>query len=82
MSSPRLLDQLKSRLRAVLYSAEKSIYGDDLSENLYRKCMRQALRYGHVEATEGDNISKELAENIDIFYKSAIKQGQYKIATC
>ena len=75
MSSPRLLDQLKSRIRAVLYSAEKSIYGDDLSEN-------QALRYGHVEATEGDHISKELAENIDIFYKSAIKQGQYKIATC
>ena len=68
------------KLETVLYAADESIYGDDLSENLYRKCTEQALRYGHIEATDGDSISKELAENIDIFYENAIKQGHYRIA--
>ena len=63
----------------VLYSAEENIYGDDLSENLYRKCIGQALRYGHVEATDGDDISIELAEYLNTFYEGIIDLGKYKI---
>lgn len=67
------------KLETVLYSAEENIYGDELSENLYRKCIGQALRYGHVEATNGDDISIELAEHLNAFYDNLIKRGQYKL---
>lgn len=66
------------KFETVLYSAENILYGDDLSENLYRKSTEQPLRYGHIEATDGDNISRELAEHLNMFYDDLIKRGQYK----
>ena len=65
-------------VETVLYSAEENIYGDDLSENLYRKCIGQPLRYGHVEATDGDDISIELGEHLNTFYGDLMRRGQYK----
>ena len=55
----------------VSYSAEEILNGDDLSENLYRLCVGQQLRYGHV--TKETTIPIEVANRARNFYDGVMK---------
>ena len=60
----------------VSYSAEKILNGDDLSENLYRLCVGQQLRYGHI--TKETTISIEVANRMRNFYDGVMKNYKMK----
>ncbi|MBR1734468.1 MAG: hypothetical protein IJ730_03325 [Alphaproteobacteria bacterium] len=61
--------------KTISYSAEEVLNGDDLSESLYRLCVGQQLRYGHV--TKETTIPIEVANRAKNFYDNVLKN--YKI---
>ena len=65
--------------RKTIYSAEKYLNGDDLSENLYRLCLGLPLRYGHITTTKPTKISSVAGEKAQTFCDEAIRTGGYKI---
>lgn len=60
----------------ISYSAEEVLNGDDLSENLYRLCVGQQLRYGHV--TKETTIPVEVANRARNFYDNVLKNYRMK----
>ena len=60
----------------ISYSAEEVLNGDDLSENLYRICVGQQLRYGHV--TKETTIPIEVANRAKNFYDNVLKNYKMK----
>ena len=63
--------------KIISYTPKNILNGDDLSENLYRLCIGQSLRYGHSidETTILDKVAKRALE----FCNNAINAGGYKI---
>ena len=60
----------------ISYSAEEVLNGDDLSENLYRLCVGQQLRYGHI--TKETTIPIEVANRARNFYDNVLKNYKMK----
>ena len=60
----------------ISYSAGEVLNGDDLSENLYRLCVGQQLRYGHV--TKETTIPIEVANRARNFYDNVLKNYRMK----
>ena len=69
---------LKKDSGEVLYDMQEPIDGDDLSENLYRICVGQRLRYGH-NTKPNQIISQTVVEHMQSEYKKALESGGYKI---
>ena len=63
----------------VLYDMQEPIDGDDLSENLYRICVGQKLRYGH-STKLNQVVSQTVVERMQNEYKTALESGGYKIS--
>ena len=57
--------------KTVSYPTEEVLNGDDLSENLYRLCVGQKLRYGHV--TKETMIPIKIADRARKFYDEIMK---------
>ena len=54
--------------------------GDDLCENLYRICVGQKIRYGHVAAEDpGITVSKSAIDRAKEFYNKNIKESNYRV---
>lgn len=62
--------------KTISYFAEEVINGDDLSENLYRLCVGQQLRYGHV--TKETMIPIKIADRVRKFYDEIMKNYRMK----
>ena len=58
--------------KTISYFAEEVINGDDLSENLYRLCVGQQLRYGHV--TKETMIPIKIADRVRKLYDEIMKK--------
>ena len=64
----------------VIYETKAPVNGDDLCENLYRICVGQKLRYGHVSAEDPRIIvSKSAIDRAKEFYEKSIKEGNYRV---
>ena len=63
----------------MLYSVGNPLNGDDLCENLYRICVGQDLRYGHVNVRSSGEVLTLAIENAKNVYDIAIREGGYKI---
>ena len=63
-----------------IYVPDEAQNGDDLCENLYRICVGQKLRYGHVSADDPEiTVSKSALDKAKEFYNKAIKEGNYRV---
>lgn len=61
----------------VIYSPRPVLYGDDLSENLYRFGNGDDLRYGHnIEPNQG--VSQKVITHMQSVYAKVFKAGGYK----
>ena len=61
----------------IIYSPEPALYGDDLSENLYRFSKRDDLRYGHnIKANQ--TVSQEVIAYVQTVYAATFAAGGYK----
>ena len=65
--------------KTISYSPEEPLYGDDLSENLYRLCVGQELRYGHV--IKVTTVSAAVIDRAKKSYDKIIKNYKHIIST-
>lgn len=63
----------------VIYSPKAAIYGDDLSENLYRFSNGEDLRYGHT-IKPNQHVSQEIINHMQTVYAEVFKAGGYKFS--
>ena len=72
--------EVKLNDRTKLYCVPEFIEGDDLSENAYRWCTDEILRYGHVTVRKGKiaSISIEYAKYIYKYYDKIMTESGYK----
>ena len=61
----------------VIYSPKPALYGDDLSENLYRFGNGDDLRYGHT-IKPNQSVSQKIIAHMKIAYAEAFEVGGYK----
>ena len=61
----------------VLYDMQEPINGDDLCENLYRRCVGQKLRYGH-STKPNQTLLKKVADHMRTTYENQLNSGGYK----
>ena len=61
----------------VIYSPKPALYGDDLSENLYRFSNGEDLRYGHT-IKPNQHVSQEVINHMQTVYAEVFKAGGYK----
>ena len=61
----------------ILYDMQEPINGDDLCENLYRRCVGQKLRYGH-STKPNQTILKKVADHMRTTYENQLNSGGYK----
>ena len=61
----------------VIYSPKPALYGDDLSENLYRFGNRNDLRYGH-NIKPNQCVSQKNMTHMQISYAEIFEAGGYK----
>ena len=61
----------------VIYSPKPALYGDDLSENLYRFGNRNDLRYGH-NIKPNQCVSQKIMTHMQTSYAEIFEAGGYK----
>ena len=61
----------------VIFSPKPALYGDDLSENLYRFGNGDDLRYGH-NIEPNQSVSQEVITHMQSVYAKVFKAGGYK----